>query len=384
MWKRTLFGIFLIAALTFNYFIAESVFALDVDPGQKIELRQENRLGIPLHRRSESSFKDRVDDGTIAEVLGTASDGRWIEIKLPDGRQGWIVERYVAEVLSENSNDDDDDLNDNFEGGSIKLATWNIAHLRDENDEGPVARKDVDYQRLREIADTLNADIIAVQEIENEAAIQRVFSNDRYSYVINEPQPGNGFPQFTGFVVRQGIDFTENPEFNALQLGNPNLRSGSDITVNLDDGEQLRLLSIHLKSSCFTGDLEDPDPGDDCDTLSQQVPVLEEWIDARADEDIPFIVLGDFNRRMSNMDDLWSDIDDSNPSNADLVRVPGEGATQDCWNFGRYIDFFVLDKRAAQLLDTDSFAGIRIPEDAPSPGNSKLSDHCPISITLNG
>ena len=224
--------------------------------------------------------------------------------------------------------------------------------------------------------------MIAVQEIENEAAIQRVFSSSQYNYFINSPRPGNRFPQFTGFVVRKGISFTENPEFSALQNGDPDLRSGADITVTINDDKQIRLLSVHLKSSCFSGDLDSP-RGSDCNTLSRQVPVLEDWIDERANEDIPFIVFGDFNRRMNDLDDLWQDIDDSNPPNADLVRIPGEGATQDCWDFGPYIDFFALDKRAAEFFTSGSFTGICIREDADNSGQTKLSDHCPISITLN-
>ncbi|WP_159820262.1 hypothetical protein [Colwellia sp. 20A7] len=52
--------------------------------------------------------------------------------------------------------------------------------------------------------------------------------------------------------------------------------------------------------------------------LSNQVQPLEAWIDARATEGIPFIVLGDFNRRFnrdielgySEYAGLWQAIDD--------------------------------------------------------------------------
>ena len=355
----------------------DNAHALDVNPGEKVELQATNRLGVPLHKRAQNSLKGRIQDGTIAEVTDTIENGHWLKLNLSDGRDGWIIEKYVAKVISF-----DEDDNNTFDGETIKVATWNIAHLRDKNDEGLVKRKDNDYQKLKEIANDLDADIIAVQEIENEDAIKRVFDSNTYNYFINKPSVGNRVRQFTGFVVKKDINFTVNPEFSDLNIGNPNLRSGADITLNFDNDKKLRLLSIHLKSRCFTGDLETP-RNDSCEKLSEQVPILEKWIDERADEDIPFIVLGDFNRRMNDRDELWNDIDDSIPANSDLVRIPDDSVTQDCWKFSEYIDFFVLDKRASQLVDSDSFTGIRIPEDATKSRESKLSDHCPIAIDVN-
>ena len=55
-----------------------------------------------------------------------------------------------------------------------------------------------------------------------------------------------------------------------------------------------------------------------CVKLSEQIKPLERWIDSRASEDVPFIVLGVFNRRFnhditfeySEESGLWQAIDD--------------------------------------------------------------------------
>jgi hypothetical protein len=64
---------------------------------------------------------------------------------------------------------------------------------------------------------------------------------------------------------------------------------------------------VHLKSGCF----DQAHSGSACSTLFEQVPVLETWIDQPAGEDVPFIVLGDFNRRFNLPGEpIWAELDD--------------------------------------------------------------------------
>ena len=83
----------------------------------------------------------------------------------------------------------------------------------------------------------------------------------------------------------------------ALQVGNPDLRSGVDLIVRPAGGAPMRVLSVHLKAGCTAGDRNEA-----CPVLLQQVPVLEHWIDQRAGEGLRFAVLGDYNRRGSDGD----------------------------------------------------------------------------------
>ena len=50
----------------------------------------------------------------------------------------------------------------------IKFATWNIKNLRDSNNELPIRRNQIEYDRLAGYGTQLDADIIALQEVERD------------------------------------------------------------------------------------------------------------------------------------------------------------------------------------------------------------------------
>jgi endonuclease/exonuclease/phosphatase family metal-dependent hydrolase len=83
----------------------------------------------------------------------------------------------------------------------LKVATWNIEHLRDGIGEGPNPRDQADFDRLRAYADILDADVIAFQEVENQAAADRVFDPAVYQIFISN----RSHTQRTGFAVRKSI-----------------------------------------------------------------------------------------------------------------------------------------------------------------------------------
>ena len=65
--------------------------------------------------------------------------------------------------------------------GSRRRATsgsrrWNLEHLNDEHGEGCVERTDADFDAIARRIEALDADVVAFQEVENEAAALRVFN----------------------------------------------------------------------------------------------------------------------------------------------------------------------------------------------------------------
>lgn len=259
----------------------------------------------------------------------------------------------------------------------LKVATWNIEHLRAQDNSGPNPRNDADYQRLATYAEQLNADIIALQEVDGVAAAARIFDENEYDFFFSSRED----PMLTGFAVRRGLDVVQNPDLVALDIaGRGDLRHGTDITIT-HNGREIRFLSIHLKSFCFDDPLDSTSSA--CTTLSQQLPVLENWIDTQANSDIPFMVLGDFNRRMNELgDEFWFEIDDAEPPNADLTNSTA-GLMSQCWDgeFPRYIDHIVSDRTSAQWIMPDSFQQLVFTE--PISQQDLLSDHCPIAVTLD-
>jgi len=265
----------------------------------------------------------------------------------------------------------------------LKIASWNLEHLAEDGATGCRPRTDADYAALRRYADKLDADVVAFEEVQSAKAAARVFDPAKYDLLI-EVRSGGGAPsacggqpgrflnrQAVGFAIRKGLAFERREDLTALQLGNPNLRSGVDIVVRPRGGAPLRLLAVHLKSGCASGDRNEA-----CGTLRQQVPILERWIDARATEGTRFAVLGDFNRRLAQAGDaIWLDLDDSQPANADLALAAGGRHPACDPRFRDFIDHVVLDKRAAGDL-------IGFQELVYDAGGERPSDHCPIAATL--
>jgi len=109
--------------------------------------------------------------------------------------------------------------------------------------------------------------------------------------------------------------------------------------------------------------------------VPQAEGVMEKWIDARAAEGEPFILLGDFNRRFDILGDtFWPEIDDGEPANADLSRVT-KGKINECWNkiYPMFIDHIVLDRIASDWIVEDSFSQLVYTEGTEL--KKKLSDH---------
>ena len=267
-------------------------------------------------------------------------------------------------------------------GPTLKLASWNMEHLAERNGSGCRPRSHADYAAMRAYVDDLGADVIAFQEVESEAAAERVFDPARYTVVIEDRVGTNrrgacrgreGLTinaQRTGFAIRKGVPFDRQPDFTAIQIGNPDLRSGVDIVFRPRGGEPVRVLSVHLKSGCSSGDRNEA-----CPVLFEQVPVMERWIDDRAAEGVRFAILGDFNRRLAMpADAVWADWDDASPPNADLALASGDQSARCNPRYRDFIDFIVLDRRATEDL--------RAFEEKTFEGDG-LSDHCAISASLS-
>jgi endonuclease/exonuclease/phosphatase family metal-dependent hydrolase len=255
----------------------------------------------------------------------------------------------------------------------LKIATWNLEWLNAQSGAGTVRRSDEDYTRLRKYAERLAADVVAVQEVDGEEALRRIFDDATYDYHVAS-QSGI---QRTGFAYRAGLRVVPNPDYAALDVGG--VRMGTDLTL-LVNGRSLRLLSVHLKSGCFDEALSTA--SNDCTKLAAQLPVLERWIDARAAANEPFVVLGDFNRRMRSGEAFYSELDDGDPPNADLTLVT-DGRTSHCWG-GRYaqlIDHIVVSRNAAPWLVQNTFAQQDY-DVADAAYKASLSDHCPLSVML--
>ena len=199
---------------------------------------------------------------------------------------------------------------------ALTLAAWNLEHLNAASHVGCVPRRDADYEAIRAQVARLGPDLVAVQEVENETAAARVFPAADWQVVLSSrPEVGQRAPcrerpdqrlrhQATGFAIRTGVAFRRNPDLSSLANSNPDIPWGTDITIR--QGAGLRLLSVHLVSGCW-GAAQDRDAERSaiCETLWLQVGALKSWVEARQAENIPYAILGDFNRRLA-LDGDWA------------------------------------------------------------------------------
>jgi endonuclease/exonuclease/phosphatase family metal-dependent hydrolase len=285
---------------------------------------------------------------------------------------------------------------------SLKIATWNLEWLiapavfktlktgcmtRGEPIRGDVRRLPCDvvtrFERssrdffvLARYARELNADVVALQEVDGAEAARLVFPGYEFCFTSRRHVQNNGF------AIRRGVPFRCAPDVRTISL-NDALRRGAELVLFPGTRQEIHLLSVHLKSGCASKPLSSP--GKPCRDLSRQIPALEDWIDTRAREGKRFAVLGDFNRDLlaAAGDDVWKNIDDADPPESDLRNaasgtrfrncVPGQG-------YRAYIDHIVLSRTLGAEAIPGSFG--RVTFTATDARHTRLSDHCPVSIVV--
>ncbi|MCS6948565.1 MAG: endonuclease/exonuclease/phosphatase family protein, partial [Steroidobacteraceae bacterium] len=293
----------------------------------------------------------------------------------------------------------------------LRLATWNIeyllepavyAALRDRcvPDGGRVPgteraipcgivprldRDAEDFAALARYARALDADVLALQEVDGPGAASLILSGYDYCFT------NRANVQKNGFAIRRGLPFRCEPEYTALSLQD-RVRNGVVVTLFPGTAHEMTLLNVHLKSGCPEGPLTSET--DNCRMLSAQVGPLEEWIDAQARAGRRFAVLGDFNRRISRESgpardaqgrplNLWPEIDDGDPPGADLTAVTLAAPFRKCISndpYDTYIDLLVFGAELARWIVPGSL--IRVTYTDADAARYALSDHCPVGVDL--
>ncbi len=256
----------------------------------------------------------------------------------------------------------------------LKIATWNLNWLTVRETGSPGlppdlhTRSQADFDRLRNYATELNADIVAVQEVDGYEAVRRVFPADLYHLVLGKDR----VTQRVGIAIRRGIRYDPHPDVPLAPDPNVRLRSGVDVTLNLG-AQRLRLLAVHLKQGCQNPRL-DRAQGRDCQTLFGQATPLRAWIADRAAAGEAFVILGDFNRWMEKRDPFIAQLRQSAP----LARAT-EGFASPCWGAETFIDHILAGGPARDWMRQETMLVLKYRETGPEWKN-RLSDHCPVSV----
>lgn len=261
---------------------------------------------------------------------------------------------------------------------SLKLATWNMEWLMAE--DGPLAanappdrphRTAADFEKLAAYARHLDADIVGLQEVDTTATAERLFPARTYQIFMTN----DALLQHPALAVRKPLHAHRNSDLVDLDVApataTHQLRRGLDVTVETDT-IPLRILVLHLKTGCWDNPVSEKHH--DCPTLLQQFGVLQNWISARAAAHEAFVIMGDFNRRMTVYDPFFLILRQAAP-----LRLTTAGWASPCENGSYFIDHILLGGAAQNWLQPHS---LRVMTYRPESQPATLSDHCAVSVRL--
>lgn len=265
----------------------------------------------------------------------------------------------------------------------LRVGTWNLEHLDDSNGEGCVSRTNDDYDALAQRIEDLGVDVLAFQEVENLTAARRVFSEKWNIEISNRPMV-SGPPcrenrnnrlghLATGIAVRDGLEYHRNPDLMDLDVDHPSRRWGTDITIIVDN-EELRVLSVHLKSGCWSKHQDTNESAKTaCSTLREQIAVLKEWITERQADRQAYVIVGDFNRRFTAPNDwAWELLTQKVPTLALASNTKSSICNP---KYPLFIDHIIFDSATNVTMVPGSF------EEVGRVG--KHPDHCAISARFS-
>lgn len=294
---------------------------------------------------------------------------------------------------------------------TLKLATWNLewfltpatfnalqghctlgdtAHRRDPRSipcdvAASLERSATDIAGLAHYARTLDADVVALEEVDGPNAARQIFTHHEFCFT------GARAVQNTGFAIRRGVPFRCGADLTGLSLGDT-VRRGATVVLYPGSSAELHLLAVHLKSGCANQPLDSAARA--CQHLAQQVPALRGWVRGQAQAGHRYAVLGDFNRDLlaetrghdgaaAGDVGLWAQLEPGDSGAALLINTARGERFRNCYagqTHTGYIDYILLGDSLAQRLVRGSFE--RLSYSAADAWHLKLSDHCPVAIHL--
>lgn len=190
---------------------------------------------------------------------------------------------------------------------AMSVATWNVEHLAAVNGTGCKARNAEQMSALQDYARSIDADVVALQEVGSKEAVELLFPAAHWQVIMstrpdNDPfecrRSGNpSTQQKIAFAVRKPIKVLDVNPVEGLGLEMVGLRYGLAIRVATPLGET-DILNVHMKSGCFVDDYSQSDR-ESCQIFANQVPVLLDWVKQKEQSGKPYIMTGDFNHRLS-------------------------------------------------------------------------------------
>ena len=258
---------------------------------------------------------------------------------------------------------------------TITVASFNIEWLGDGTDDR-MPRTEGEYKRLAKIISGTGADIIACEEIENTAALERVVKYlDDYSCYVEE---GSG-SQNLGVIYRTSLNLKIIGKYAPVAINPLRNRPGLELYVKSGNFD-FSMMIVHLKSTSRY-DNTDEKRAAAFETRHLQAEVLSNWVDSclKSNKEQDYIILGDFNDApLREKTALAALIGNSN------ITFLTEN-TKSC---GRYSDNYTIDnivvsKSALKRCYVESLHLYDFTQEYTAHQLESISDHCPVVIQFD-
>ena len=241
-----------------------------------------------------------------------------------------------------------------FAADTLRIASWNITNLASGPDTALRGheRTNEDYEVIAGVIASLDADVIALQEIGSVPGAMRVLGPDYDVWfetrcLVNAAGcMADNDDIYTAIAVRKSLsDGVEVFQIDQLAIehddecASPPRKVRGAVGVKLIfDGRTYWIPSVHLKSGCNMGRANSADTEDDCFTLKRQLALLKEWIKGIPESET-VIFAGDFNLRFLRVSEpILNDLE------PELLFLPPSEERQ-CWA-DYHFDFKALQVEA--------------------------------------
>lgn len=256
---------------------------------------------------------------------------------------------------------------------SVTLGTFNIAWLGDgENDREK--RSETDYERIAEIIKDMNADVIGLQEIENEKALRKVMKYlESYQCFVGNTARG----QNVALLYKNDIEIKNIEEYMPVAIQKGRNRPG--LIAHCKKGNfDWTMMVVHLKSTSRY-DSTDELRQQSRETRRLQAAIMTKWVDSVAQtQEKDIIIVGDFNDfPLRKKDPTLTALLDN--QNIDFLTKERKS----CKDEKLYaIDHIVVSKSAKKRFVTGSDGMVNFYASEKKEIAQKISDHCPVVSTF--
>jgi len=261
-----------------------------------------------------------------------------------------------------------------YDENAITMATFNVEWLGDGIEDRNL-RNEIDYKRIAEVLIDLKADIIGLQEVENDLALEKIIKfMPGYKYIVGE----TGYIQNPAFLYRDTIlvKFVQNYKPLAVKAN----RTRPGLLVYVKKGNfDFYLMNVHFKSTSRADSTEELKL-ESYALRRKQAEVLRNWSDSLLNYSIEkdIIIIGDFNDNPLRPSKILSPLLFSN-NFLFLTDKLGSCKNPDWDN----IDHIVINKSVFQRFIQGSVYMYNIPAKYEDYEVKKISDHCPVIAKFN-